>query len=177
MTDSQRGFNSKIKHRKSETTRIDPVFTLVELLVVITIIGILMSLLLPAVQSARESGRQTQCANNLKQLGLGCLSHVNSIGWFPSSGWGWQWAGDPNQGFTGAGQPGGWLYNVLPFCDQKNLHDQGAGLASQSAASMTALQAQATTCLSLFLCPSRRSAQLFTASPHFWKRRRQQLCV
>ena len=103
----------KSRMTKSPARRIAG-FTLVELLVVITIIGILMSLLLPAVQSARESGRQAQCANNLKQLGLACLSHANSIGWFPSSGWGWQWAGDPNQGF-GLNQPGGWLYNILPL--------------------------------------------------------------
>ena len=139
-------------------------FTLVELLVVITIIGILISLLMPAVQAAREAARQTQCANNLKQLGLGCLNHENSIGWFPSSGWGWEWLGDPNQGFTGAKQPGGWLYNVLPFVDQQALHDQGVGLTSQSAASMTALQAQLTTCLPFLQCPTRRPVQLFTVN-------------
>jgi prepilin-type N-terminal cleavage/methylation domain-containing protein len=60
-------------------------FTLVELLVVITIIGILMSLLMPAVQSARESARQIQCANNMKQIGLACLSYETTFRKFPAA--------------------------------------------------------------------------------------------
>ena len=58
-------------------------FTLVELLVVITIIGMLVALLLPAVQNARERGRQLQCLNNLKQLSLAAVSHDSSKGQFP----------------------------------------------------------------------------------------------
>jgi prepilin-type N-terminal cleavage/methylation domain-containing protein len=71
-------------------------FTLVELLVVITIIGVLIALLLPAVQAAREA----QCANHLKQLSLGCPSHELANGFFPTGGWMWWWSGDPDRGFN-----------------------------------------------------------------------------
>jgi prepilin-type N-terminal cleavage/methylation domain-containing protein len=130
-------------------------FTLVELLVVITIIGILVALLLPAVQAAREAARQTQCRNNLYQIGRACLQHVDKQGHFPSSGWGWAWTGDPDMGF-GAHQPGGWLYNILPYLEQGAIHDVGAGLPY--AQKSQALVQQVSAVVPTLICPSRRKA-------------------
>jgi prepilin-type N-terminal cleavage/methylation domain-containing protein len=103
-------------------------FTLVELLVVIAIIGILIALLLPAIQAAREAARRMQCQNNLSQMGKAAQIHLTTVKHFPSCGWGASWVGDPNGGF-GTMQPGGWMYNLLPFMEHKSIHDMALGLA------------------------------------------------
>ncbi len=133
-------------------------FTLVELLVVIAIIGILIALLLPAVQAAREAARRTQCTNNLKQLGLGAMVHEHSQKHFPSSGWGWEWVGDPDRGF-GHSQPAGWVYNLLPFVEQQALHDLGKGDTANNKKQLAGQVCK--TPISFFNCPTRRRSVAF----------------
>ena len=147
------------------TPRIRTAFTLVELLVVITIIGILVSLLLPAVQGAREAARVAQCKNNLKQLGMGGVHHVENQGYYPSSGWGFKWTGDPDMGF-GHQQPGGWAFNLLPYIELGNIHDIGKGLPGPEpgGTKYNALAEQKAQPMSIFHCPSRRRAIGYPAS-------------
>ena len=133
-------------------------FTLVELLVVITIIGILMSLLVPATTSIRENARRVQCQNNLRQMGLGCLSHVNACGHFPTNGWYREVSGDPDRG-TGLRQPGGWIYNILPFVDFRAIYEVGRGQAD--ADKRTSIYQRNKTPIPLFNCPSRRRSATY----------------
>jgi prepilin-type N-terminal cleavage/methylation domain-containing protein len=128
-------------------------FTLVELLVVITIIGILIALLLLAVQAAREAARNLQCVSHLKQVALGCLLHEQVNGYLPTGGWGWGWSGDPDRGFTKL-QPGGWQFCILPYLEQQALHDLGLN-GSQTGRTQTAA-----TPMECFNCPTRRRAML-----------------
>ena len=102
------------------THRVRWAFTIVELLVVIAIIGILVAMLLPAVQAARESARRQQCSNNLKQLTLAAFNHHHAARQFPTGGWGWWWVGDPDRGFSNR-QPGGWIFNLMPFTEKARL--------------------------------------------------------
>ena len=156
-----------------------PGFTLVELLVVITIIAILIALLLPAVQAVREAARKLQCANQLKQIGLACLNHEAALGYLPSAGWGPYFCGDPDRAFDKR-QPGGWLYNILPYLDMQNLHDNGKngdsvqgdmdpGKAGSYTGTGTALRYSSGLGFTLqtpvknYYCPSRRAAILYYA--------------
>jgi prepilin-type N-terminal cleavage/methylation domain-containing protein len=133
-----------------------PAFTLVELLVVITIIGALVALLLPAVQAARESGRRTQCGNNIRQLGLACLAHEEAHGYLPSGGWGYLWVGDPSCGY-GGNQPGSWLYSILPNLDQDPLWNLGGSSGSTITATQMAGASQCIgQALPMMNCPTRR---------------------
>jgi len=123
-------------------------FTLIELLVVIAIIAILISLLLPAVQQAREAARRTQCRNNLKQLGLALHNYHDVHRSFPS-GWIAVDAGvqSAHEGINGAG----WGTMILPYIDQANLYQQfDANLAIENPANATFLDNS----IAGFRCPS-----------------------
>ena len=130
-------------------------FTLVELLVVIAIIGVLVALLLPAVQAARESARRTQCSNHLKQIGLAFHNHEDSMLHLPTGGWGWNYVGDPDGGFQ-ENQPGGWTYNILPWIEQNNLRE--IGLGSPGPLKPAELARLVGTPIKFYHCPSRRTA-------------------
>jgi prepilin-type N-terminal cleavage/methylation domain-containing protein/prepilin-type processing-associated H-X9-DG protein len=136
-------------------------FTLVELLVVIAIIGVLVALLLPAVQAAREAARRAQCKNNLRQIALGFLLHEDSQGFLPQGGWGYMWMSHPDRGF-GLDQPGGWGYNILPYIEEAALHDLGKGLP-QAQQNVTQSELHGTP-IETYHCPSRRPAVPYPVS-------------
>ncbi len=118
-------------------------FTLVELLVVITIIGILIALLLPAVQAAREAARRAQCLNNLKQLALGCLNFESAKGVFPR--------GNAPVGTFPDGGNTSWMFQALGYTEQTGLYDKVVSTGSlQAAVDQGVLPA----CLPLARCPS-----------------------
>ena len=133
-------------------------FTLIEVLVVISIIGILIALLLPAVEMARESSRRSTCANNLRQLAIAVKLHTDTHQTFPTGGWGGNWLGDPDAGY-GTNQPGGWIYNILAYVEEDNLRQLGRGL--KDAPCDEALTKLMETPLEVLHCPSRRLPRVY----------------
>lgn len=131
-------------------------FTLVELLVVITIIGILITLLVPAVNGAREVARQMVCKNHLKQMTTGMMSHnAAHSGRFPTGGDSYPYIGDSDRGTAGQiggntsnAQRGGWPFSISEFIGIGNVKNAG-------------LQERCITPLPMMYCPSRRKPALY----------------
>lgn len=133
----------------SITTRRGRGFTLVELLVVIAIIGVLVALLLPAVQAAREAARRTQCINQLKQIGIANQNFADTKGTFPTGG---DKIFPEIADYIENGQPVGpakqglaWGYQILPFIEKMNL----ANITTQAELQSTVVPD--------YICPSRRA--------------------
>jgi len=139
------------------------------LLVVITIIGILISLLLPAVQAAREAARRAQCINQLKQMGLACHNHLSALNALPTGGnrpWPVLEAGCESGGGTGwqnqtDGQPHGpqrqglgWAFQILPYLEQEAVYNIGTQAKVEQAV------------VGVYFCPSRRRKANYAAGSH-----------
>jgi prepilin-type N-terminal cleavage/methylation domain-containing protein len=125
-------------------------FTLVELLVVIAIIGILVGLLLPAIQAAREAGRRSECMNHLRQIGQAVHNHVDTMKFLPAGGM-YSWASDnfgdwyrPDDLPRTEDLPAGWPFQILRFIEETNI------LYQPDWPSVKHLT------IPLFFCPSRR---------------------
>jgi prepilin-type N-terminal cleavage/methylation domain-containing protein/prepilin-type processing-associated H-X9-DG protein len=122
-------------------------FTLIELLIVIAIIGILISLLLPAVQTARESAARTSCTSNLHQIGIGLHNYHDVFCQFPS-GW-YSTANAPSLGYTT------WAVRILPFVEQESLSDQtGLWLNANPDYPWEAGNPSISSLVPVYICPS-----------------------
>lgn len=142
-------------------------FTLIELLVSISVIGILMAMLLPAVQSSREAARRTECRNRLKQLSMAIHNHESSFHKLPSGGWGWQWIGEPDRGVDQK-QPGGWIYQILPMIEQSAIRKLGSGEPGMTRRVTLGNLSQIN--LPIVRCPTRAAPEQGQSNPGFpWK--------
>jgi prepilin-type N-terminal cleavage/methylation domain-containing protein/prepilin-type processing-associated H-X9-DG protein len=121
--------------------RLQRAFTLVELLVVIAIIGILVALLLPAIQAAREAARRNQCQNNLKQMGIAVQMHLDTKKVFP-------------MGRNGTDQKAvSWAYYLLPYLEERSVYDSyNKSIPVYDKANAPAMRVP----MSIYVCPTRR---------------------
>jgi prepilin-type N-terminal cleavage/methylation domain-containing protein len=154
-------------------------FTLVELLVVIAIIGILIALLLPAIQAAREAARRTQCTNHLKQMGVAVQNYYDVQKHLPGAGYSVGWAPHPDRGL-GPNQPGGPFYVLLPFLENMYLYGLGKGVGAANTSSPILLNGnkkRLETPVSVFYCPTRRTCKNYPIDDNHAFVRTPNLCA
>jgi len=136
-------------------------FTLIELLVVIAIIAILIGLLLPAVQKVRQAASRLQSSNHLKQMGIACHTHNDTLGTLPGAGEGWTFPPDyaaPGQPLTGRAQRAGWAFQILPYIEQEALWRGGGGTTiAQCQINVIA------TPVKIYFVPARRAPQVINS--------------
>lgn len=136
-------------------------FTLIELLVVIAIIGILIAILLPAIQTAREAGRRLECSNHIKQLALAMHGYIDSQKHFPSGGYGTPYSAHPDRGM-GDSQTGSFFYVLLPYMEDKQAFTIGKGAGFSNDTDPILLDGNKTRNSipqGIYICPTRRAAR------------------
>jgi len=141
-------------------------FTLIELLIVISIIGVLMALILPAIMKARESADKLTCANNLRQIGHASYAHLHQQGYFPTAGT-TDWCAPlytlTNTTATAAAGPvsgwkqdAGWAFQLLPYLDEDTIWNGVPGNAKVGA-DVLSMENALQNPFKVFVCPSRRN--------------------
>ena len=142
-------------------------FTAVNVLCCFLVIGLLLCLLIPALPRMRESARRQRCRDNLRTIGAATAQHLERHGHFPTGGWGAAWVGFPDYGFA-TNQPGGWIYNLLPYVDQGELRELGKGLPREQQRDIS--KDRLATPVGVFNCVTRRRSQAWAVidgyAPH-----------
>lgn len=128
---ARQGIRKEVSLHGTECRSARTAFSLVEMLVVMTIIAGLAALLLPAVQNARETARQASCRHNLARLAEAMIRHESVLGHYPSAGWSPEWLGVAARS-SDASQPGGWAYNTLSYIDARRVRDISAYTAAST---------------------------------------------
>jgi prepilin-type N-terminal cleavage/methylation domain-containing protein len=142
-------------------------FTLVELLVVIAIIGVLIAILLPAIQASRESARRLECSNHVKQLALAMHAYLDTQKHFPSGGYGTPYSPHPDRGI-GVNQTGSFFYVLLPYLESQQLFEMGKGVDPENSTDPLLLDSNKqrnASPLGLFYCPTRRGVTNYPVLP------------